>query len=191
MLRSMSSFEAIADLTERERARIAALRREEGPMGHPADKLGALLDAVRALAAIGAPHAVVGGVAVGIRSGVPRATLDTDLALHSGVARSDAARALVAAGFALRGEHAHSLNFRHRGGEALQLVFDPGFDPMIARAEAIELAGVAVRVVTTPDLIAMKERAAADPARRRSKALRDRADAELLRGDVPDPDEGW
>jgi len=37
----------------------------------------------------------------------------------------------------------------------------------------------------------MKERAAADPARRCSKALRDRADAELLRGDVPDPDEGW
>jgi hypothetical protein len=41
------------------------------------------------------------------------------------------------------------------------------------------------------DLIAMKERAAADPAHRRSKALRDRADVELLRGDVPDPDEGW
>jgi len=26
---------------------------------------------------------------------------------------------------------------------------------------------------------------------RRSKALRDAADAALLRGDVPDPDEGW
>jgi hypothetical protein len=37
----------------------------------------------------------------------------------------------------------------------------------------------------------MKERAAADPARRRSKALRDRADVALLSGDVPDPDEGW
>ncbi len=33
--------------------------------------------------------------------------------------------------------------------------------------------------------------AASDPARRPSKALRDRADVELLRGDVPDPDEGW
>jgi hypothetical protein len=40
-------------------------------------------------------------------------------------------------------------------------------------------------------LIAMKERAAADPARRPSKALRDRADVALLRGDVPEPDEGW
>jgi hypothetical protein len=35
------------------------------------------------------------------------------------------------------------------------------------------------------------ERAAADPARRPSKALRDQADIALLRGDVPDPDEGW
>lgn len=32
---------------------------------------------------------------------------------------------------------------------------------------------------------------AADPARRRSKALRDQADVELLLGDVPEPDEGW
>jgi hypothetical protein len=73
----------------------------------------------------------------------------------------------------------------------VQLVFDPGFDVMIDRAEILDVAGILVRVVTTPDLIAMKERAAADPARRRSKALRDQADVALLRGDVPDPDEGW
>ena len=30
-----------------------------------------------------------------------------------------------------------------------------------------------------------------DPARHRSKALRDQADIALLRGDVLDPDEGW
>jgi len=48
-----------------------------------------------------------------------------------------------------------------------------------------------IPVVTTADLIAMKERAAGDPARRPSKALRDRADVALLRGDVGDPDEGW
>jgi predicted nucleotidyltransferase len=62
---------------------------------------------------------------------------------------------------------------------------------MIDRAERLEVGGVAVRVVTTEDLVAMKQRAAADPARRRSKALRDEADVALLRGDVPDPDEGW
>jgi hypothetical protein len=62
---------------------------------------------------------------------------------------------------------------------------------MIDRAEPITVAGTSIRVVTTADLIVMKERAAADPARRRSKALRDQADVALLRGDVPDPDEGW
>lgn len=36
----------------------------------------------------------------------------------------------------------------------------------------------------------MKERAARDPGRRGSEALRDLADLELLGGDVPEPDEG-
>ena len=83
------------------------------------------------------------------------------------------------------------MNFRHPSGEPVQIVLDPQFDPMIARAEPIQSGDVTVRVVTTADLIEMKERAAADPARRRSKALRDAADVALLRGDVPDPDEGW
>ena len=62
---------------------------------------------------------------------------------------------------------------------------------MIQRADSVEVSGVAIPLVQKADLIAMKERAAADPARRRSKALRDQADVELLRGDVPGPDEGW
>lgn len=156
-----------------------------------ADKVAALRDVSRALDAIAAPHALIGGVAVGVRTGIPRATLDTDLAVASSVERRSVVDALVAAGFTLRGEFAHSVNFRHPSGEPVQLVFDPGFDAIIARAEPLELGGVHVRVVTTEDLVAMKERAAADPARRRSKALRDQADVAMLRGDVPDPDEGW
>ena len=157
--------------------------------GH--DKLGALGDVVRALEGIAAPYALVGGVAVGIRSGVARATMDTDIAVRSTVARAAAIRTLIDGGLVLRGEFAHSVNLRHASGEPVQLVFDPGFDDMIDRAEPVDVGTLRVRVVTTDDLIAMKERAAADPARRRSKALRDRADVELLRGDVPDPDEGW
>lgn len=160
-------------------------------MDEAADKVAALRDAIRALGSVAAPHALIGGVAVGIRSGVPRATLDTDLAVRSTVDRRSVVRALSAAGFALRGEFSHSMNFRHRSGEPLQLVFDPEFDPMIERAEVLDVGGARIGVVTTADLIAMKERAAADPARRRSKALRDQADVALLRGDVPDPDEGW
>jgi len=160
-------------------------------MAQEHDKLGALGDVVRALDSIAAPHALVGGVAVGIRSGVPRATMDTDIAVRSTVARDAAIRALRDAGLTLRGEFAHSVNLRHASGEPVQLVFDSSFDAMIDRAQPVSVGSTRVRVVTTEDLIAMKERAAADPARRKSKALRDRADVELLRGDVPDPDEGW
>jgi hypothetical protein len=73
----------------------------------------------------------------------------------------------------------------------VQIALDPEFDPMIDRAELLDLGGIRAPVVTTADLIVMKERAAADPARRCSMALRDQADIALLRGDVPDPDEGW
>jgi hypothetical protein len=73
----------------------------------------------------------------------------------------------------------------------LQLAFDPEFDAMIDRAEPLDLASESIPIVRKADLIAMKRRAAADPARRRSKRLRDEADVALLEGDVPDPDEGW
>ena len=155
------------------------------------DKLAALVDAVRALDHVSAPHALVGSVAVGLRSGVPRATIDTNIAVRSTVERDVVVEAFSAAGLWLTGTFAHSLNFRHPSGEPVQIVIDPAFDAMIDRAESLELSGVRIRVVTTADLIAMKERAATDPARRRSKALRDQADIALLRGDVPDPDEGW
>jgi hypothetical protein len=184
-----SALQAIARITARERMLIAAARGRA--MDESADKLAALADVIRALDRLGAPHAVVGGVAVGIRSGVPRATIDTDVAVRSTVARDAVIDTLVAAGLRVRGTFAHSLNFRHSSGEPVQIVFDADFDPMIDRAEPIDVASLRIRVVTTADLIAMKQRAATDPARRRSKALRDQADIELLRGDVPDPDEGW
>lgn len=160
-------------------------------MAEAADKLAALRDVIAALAAAGADAALIGGVAVGIRSGQPRATMDTDLAVRSTADRARVVAALTSAGFSLRGEFPHSVNFRHASGEPVQLVFDSAFDAMIDRAEPEPLGDVSVRVVIAADLIEMKERAARDPARRRSKALRDAADAALLRGDVPDPDEGW
>jgi hypothetical protein len=184
-----STLETITRLTARERLLIASLRGT--PMDESADKLAALTDVVRALDGLGAAHAVVGGVAVGLRSGVPRATVDTDIAVRSTLARQSIIETLTAAGLRLTGTFAHSLNFRHRSGEPVQIIYDAGFDPMIDRAEPLDVVGVHIRVVTTADLITMKERAAADPARRRSKALQDQADIALLRGDVPDPDEGW
>jgi hypothetical protein len=128
---------------------------------------------------------------VGVRSGVPRATLDVDFAVASSAEKPALIALLVEAGFAFVGEFPHSLNFKHVSGEPLQLAFDPPFDEMIARAEPVEWAEVTVCVVTRDDLLQMKRRAAADPARRRSKALRDQADIALLEGDVPEDGEGW
>lgn len=160
-------------------------------MGEAPDKVAALVETTRALARMQAPHALIGGVAVGIHSGVPRATQDTDIAVRSTADRARVVRCLTSAGFELVGEFPHSANFRHSSGEPVQLAFDPSFDPMIDRAEHFTVEDTPVPVVQRADLIEMKERAARDPARRRSKALRDRADAALLRGDVPEPDEGW
>jgi hypothetical protein len=155
------------------------------------DKAAALLDTARALDTIRLGHALIGGVAVGLHSGVPRATLDVDVAVLSTCVRADVMRVMTGAGFQLVGEHPHSLNFRHPSGEPVQLALDPAFDAMIERAETFEIGGAAIPVVRKEDLLTMKRRAASDPARRRSKALRDQADVELLLGDVPDPDEGW
>ena len=160
-------------------------------MDESPDKVAALADVVRAFDRLGAAYAVVGGVAVGIRSGVPRATIDTDVAVRSTVERDNVIEVFTEAGLRHTGTFSHSINFRHSSGEPVQVVFDPEFDAMIDRAELLDLGGIRAPVVTTADLITMKERAATDPARRRSKALRDQADIALLRGDLPDPDEGW
>jgi hypothetical protein len=159
---------------------------------HPEpDKLVALIDTARALESAGVRYALIGGLAVGIHAAVPRATIDVDVAAHVGAGREPAVEALEKAGFRKTGEFEHSVNFRHATGEPVQLAFDPQFDAMIERAQSIDVAGTRVAVVRKEDLIAMKQRAAADPSRRKSKRLRDQADIELLLGDVPDPDEGW
>jgi hypothetical protein len=188
---SSSNLHLAAAITEREHVLIS------GKSGYPAsmpvlpDKLGALRAVLGVLAEAKIAHALIGGLAVGIRSGIPRATLDVDIAITTAANRAGIAEQLLKAGFTLVGEFAHSINFKHESGEPVQLAFDPGFDPMIERAELIEVGDLRVPVVTKADLIQMKRRAAADPMRRRSKALRDQADIALLEGDVPDPDEGW
>lgn len=178
-------------ISEREHRLIAAGSGYAASMSVLPDKLGALGAMVRVLVSANIGHALIGGLAVAIRSGVPRATLDVDIAVVTSANRAAVGELCVAAGFTLTGEFAHSLNFEHESGEPVQLAFDPLFDPMIERAEPIEVGELHVPVVTKQDLIEMKRRSAADPGRRRSKALRDQADVALLEGDVPDPHEGW
>ncbi|HEX5010626.1 MAG TPA: hypothetical protein VFY71_09505 [Planctomycetota bacterium] len=156
-------------LTCRDRQLAAALRGAEAPR-EPSTLPRALVESVACLARAGVGHALIGGLAVAVRTGEPRG---------------------AEGGFALHGRFAHSVNLVHAQGEPLQLAFDAGFDAAIDRAETCSVAGTPIRIVRREDLIALKERAAADPRRRRSKALRDRSDVEMLRGDVPGPDEGW
>jgi len=177
-------------ISKRERRLIESHQGEGSRVDTEAEKLAALLDTARALEAASLPYALIGGLAVGIHSGTPRATLDVDLAALTSQ-RATVLTALQSAGLRKTGEFAHSVNFRHASGEPVQVAFDPGFDAMIERAEDFDVAGMRIRVVLREDLVAMKERAASDPARRKSKRLRDQSDVELLRGDVPDPDEGW
>jgi hypothetical protein len=181
----------ISQATARERLLLALRHDYDGQVDPAASKIGAIEAVSRALAAAGVSYALIGGVAVGIRSGVPRATLDVDFAVSSGADRASLIERMAWHGIRLRGQFAHSLNFVHDSGEPVQLAFDPVFDAMIERAEPLRFGELEVRVVTTEDLIAMKRRAAADPAKRRSKALRDQADIALLEGDVPGPNEGW
>lgn len=181
----------IEALGRRERRLIASFRARGASLDTEPDKVAALVDTARSLDAAGVPYALIGGLAVGVHSGTPRATLDVDVAASTEVGRGKAVEALLRAGFEKTGEFAHSVNLRHPSGEPVQLAFDPAFDVMIARAESFDVGGTRVRIVTREDLIAMKERAAGDPTRRKSKRLRDQADVELLRGDVPDPEEGW
>jgi len=155
------------------------------------DKVAALLDCVRALDGEGIAYALIGGLAVGVHSGSPRATIDIDFAAATSCDCGRIVAALERAGFRQTGRFEHSVNFRHSSGEPLQVAFDAQFDPMIERAEFFEMRGKSIPIVRKEDLITMKERAAADSARRKSKRLRDQADVELLKGDVPDPDEGW
>ena len=182
-------LERISRLSSRERLLAAAFG--AGGSEVEADKVRAVVDTARALDAASVPYALIGGVAVGIHSGTIRATVDVDVAALMSGGRDRAVTALERAGFTKTGESPHSVNFRHSSSEPVQLAFDPAFDEMILRAETFETAGVRVRIVRKQDLIAMKERAAADPSRRKSKRLRDQADVELLRGDVPSADEGW
>jgi predicted nucleotidyltransferase len=188
---SSSALHLAAAITEREHVLLSGRSDYAASMPVLPDKLGALRAVLKVLADVQVPHALIGGLAVGIRSGIPRATLDVDIAIPTGADRARIAEQLLQVGFTLVGEFAHSINFKHDSGEPVQLAYDPGFDPMIERAELIDVGDLRIPVVTKDDLIEMKRRAAADPMRRRSKALRDQADIALLEGDVPDPDEGW
>lgn len=180
----------VSELTCRDQRAIASARGELTVV-EPSSQETALLDASHLLAAGAVPHALIGGFAVSVRTGWARATRDVNFAVHSAASRERLVATFVSAGYRHDGTFEHSMHFTHPNGAPVQLTSDPIFDQPIDRAELLSIGRSHVPVVRRDDLIALKERSAADPRRRKSRAMQDRTDVEMLRGDVPDPDEGW
>jgi hypothetical protein len=88
---------------------LLALGRDyDGHVQPPANKLDAIEAATKALATASVDYALIGGVAVGIRTGLPRATLDVDFAVWSGADRASLVERMAAHGIRLRGRFAQS-----------------------------------------------------------------------------------
>ncbi len=139
----------------------------------------------------GVSYALIGGVAVQIRTTEPRTTLDIDVAVprFDDVPRA----ALLAAGFDHTGRDEHSDNWQAPptgpGSPRTAVQFsaeDVGFADAVAHAELTDLAdGLRIRVATPADLIVLKLAAAAEPRRRPSKRQHDLADVVALMEEYP------
>lgn len=141
-------------------------------------KKPALLALCRVLGATSTPYAIIGGLAVQVHQKEPRTTLDIDLAV---VARESIPReALRDAGFRFHEAFRHSENWMAADGTPVQFTDDPSLSAAIAGAEEVVLEDVTLRVIGVADLLHEKLRAGSDPEQRRSKRLRDLADAQTL-----------
>lgn len=129
-------------------------------------------------------YAVIGGVALQVHRHEPRTTIDIDLALVDRALWP--AAALEAAGFHRTGAFEHSENWLSADGTPVQITDDPVLAACVVRAELIEIDGLPLPILAPLDLLRAKLRAAADPARRRSKRLLDLADAQGLVEDHPE-----
>lgn len=146
-------------------------------------KRPALLALARIFAEANVPYAIIGGVALQLHQTEPRTTLDIDVAVatYGQLPRAQ----LEAAGFTWSGRFSHSENWIGPEGTPVQFTDDPALVDAITRAEDVALEEVCLRVIGRTDLLHEKLRAAADPARRRSKRLQDLADAQALLESTP------
>ena len=146
-------------------------------------KRPALLALARIFAEAHMPYAIIGGVALQLHQTEPRTTLDINVAVATYGALPCAQ--IEAAGFTWSGRFNHSENWIGPEGTPLQFIDASALVDAIARAESVALEEVCFRVIGRTDLLHEKLRAAADPARRRSKRLQDLADAQALLESTP------
>jgi hypothetical protein len=146
-------------------------------------KKPALLQLARALDGARVPYAIIGGVAMQVHQDEPRTTLDIDVAVRD--LDLVLATALSAAGFRRTGRFAHSENWMGPGSTPVQFTDDPELREAVLRAVPLALDDVTLHIIAADDLVHAKRREAADPARRRSKRLRDLADVQALLEKAP------
>ena len=141
-------------------------------------KRPALLALIRVFAEADMPYAIIGGIALQVHQAEPRTTLDIDVAVatYNLLPRAQ----LESVGFICTGRFSHSENWIGPEGTPVQFTDDPALAEAVPRAEEVELENVCLRVIGRADLLHAKIRAAADPARRRSKRLQDLADTQAL-----------
>lgn len=130
------------------------------------------------------PYAIIGGMALQVYVADPRTTVDIDLAVRQ---RSEIPRAdLESLGFKHTGSFDHSENFRSPDGIMVQFSAEPEWEGVVARAQEFPILDRAVRFIAREDLVRAKLRAAADPARRRSKRMQDITDIATLLEEHPE-----
>ncbi|MEO8055778.1 MAG: nucleotidyl transferase AbiEii/AbiGii toxin family protein [Acidobacteriota bacterium] len=138
----------------------------------------------RILEKSGTRYALIGGLAVQLWGEEARTTLDIDVAVsrYEEIPRP----VLEAAGFRRLDRHEHSENWIGPDETPVQFSDDPAFAPLVEHAVTRSFEGGRVRVAPAIGLVRSKLRAAADPAGRPSKRLRDLADAQGLLERDPD-----
>ncbi len=143
----------------------------------------ALIALARVLNGHGVPWTIIGGIAAQMHLEEPRTTLDIAVAILS---QSDLPiAALQAAGFRHGATHAHSDNWTGPGDVPVQFSADLLWRAAISRASQVVLGDATLPVLAPADLLRAKLVAARDPSRRRSKRLRDVADALALVEQMP------
>ena len=132
--------------------------------------------AAGALAASGQLFCLIGGLAVNYYA-EPMVTLDADFAISSDAAIAETFRT---AGFTVEA-FPHSLNAALPGSRLrIQITVNSRYGDFPKRAIVGTVFGVSMPIACLPDLVQGKLWAATDPARRKTKRLKDRLDLARL-----------
>ena len=148
-----------------------------------ATKEPALLTLARVLDGHGIAWAIVGGIAAQVHLDEPQTTLDIEVAVLDRAAPPVAE--LVAAGFRHQASFLYSDQWIGAGDVPVQFADDPVWHEGIGRAVRVALGDTTLPILRAIDLLRTKLLAARDPARRKSKRLRDVADAVALVEQTP------